>query len=277
MNHIEGNFKGVRTINCYYQGWLPEEDEDAVILIVHGLGEYSGRYMNVVNHLSPLGYALYGLDHIGHGKSDGQREFVERFDDFTDDLTIFYSMVKVWHPNKPIFLLGHSLGGLIAPYYLLNQQDNFKGAIFSAPLVKVPANISPITVLMGRLLSSIAPRTGVLPLNARGISKDQDVVNAYINDPLVFHGKTPARLAAEMLKAMHYVTANIDKITLPFITLQGSADQLVDVGGAQLLYDKASSVDKTIKIYDGLYHEIFNEPERAIVLKDLDTWLNHHK
>jgi alpha-beta hydrolase superfamily lysophospholipase len=102
------------------------------------------------------------------------------------------------------------------------------------------------------------------------------VVNTYVNDPLVFHGKTPARLAAEMLKAMFRVTAELGIISLPFITVQGSLDKLVDPGGAQLLYDKASSKDKTIKIYEGFYHEVFNEPERAVVLKDVETWLIAH-
>jgi acylglycerol lipase len=276
MNHIEGNFKGVRNINIYHQGWNPESDVKAVLLIVHGLGEHSGRYMNLVNYLVPLGFAVYGWDHIGHGKSDGGREIVERFEDFTDNLTIFYNMVKVWKPGVPIFLLGHSLGGLIAAYYLLDQQTFFRGAILSAPLVKVSANISSMTILMGKLLSSVAPKTGIITLDATAISSDQEVVTTYINDPLVFHGKTPARLAAEMLKAMQYVGDNVGKIRLPFITLQGGKDSLVDMGGAKMLYEKASSADKVIKIYEGLYHEVFNEPERAIVLKDVETWLETH-
>jgi alpha-beta hydrolase superfamily lysophospholipase len=248
----------------------------AVLLIVHGLGEHSGRYMNVVNHFVPLGYAVYGLDHIGHGKSDGGREIVERFEDFTDNLTIYYNMVKVWQPGKPIYLLGHSLGGLIGSYYLLDHQADFKGAIISAPSIKVSQSISRVTITMSKILSAIAPKAGVLALDATGISRDPDVVNTYVNDPLVFHDKTPARLAAEMLKAMLRVTAELEIISLPFITMQGSLDKLVDPGGAQLLYDKASSKDKTIKIYEGFYHEVFNEPERAVVLKDVETWLIAH-
>ena len=137
MKHTEGHFKGVRNVNIYYQGWLPEGDVKAVLLVVHGLGEHCGRYMNVVNHFVPLGYAVYGFDHIGHGKSEGTREFVESFDDFTDTLAIFYKMVAEWQANKPLFLFGHSMGGTIATYYLLDHQAEFKGAIISAPLVKV--------------------------------------------------------------------------------------------------------------------------------------------
>ena len=276
MKHIEGNFKGVRNTSIYDQAWLPEGNIKAVLLIVHGLGEHSGRYMNVVNHFLPLGYAVYGLDHIGHGKSEGAREVVQRFEDYTDTLAIYYTMVKGWQAGKPIFLLGHSMGGLIVPYYLLEHQDDFKGAIISAPLVKVGDNITPATIFMGKLLSVLAPKMGLLPLDAHNISRDPAVVEAYINDPLVFHGKTPARLAAELLKAMQCISAEADKITLPFIVLQGGEDKLVEPTGAQMLYDKASSKDKTIKLYQGLYHEVFNEPEREQVLKDVETWLAAH-
>jgi len=276
MNHVEGNFKGVRNANIYYQAWLPEGNVKAVLLIIHGLGEHCGRYMNVVNHFVPLGYAVYGLDHIGHGKSEGMREVVERFTDYIDPLTVYHEMVKGWQTGKPLFLLGHSMGGLILSYYLLDHQADFRGAVISAPLIKVSDNISQATIIMGKILSALAPKMGLLPLDAKSISRDPEVVKAYVNDPLVFHGKTPARLAAELLKAMLRVTAEAGKITLPFILVQGSEDRLVDPGGAQTLYDKASSKDKTIRIYEGLYHEVFNEPERARVLKDVETWLAAH-
>lgn len=276
MNHSEGSFKGVRNASIFYQAWLPEGKVKAVLLIVHGLGEHSGRYANVVNHFVPLGYAVYGLDHIGHGKSEGGREVVERFEDFTDNLTIYFNMVKVWQPGKPIFIYGHSLGGLIACNYLIDHQADFKGAIISAALVRVPANISPLTVTMGKLFSAIAPKVGLVPLDATGVSRDPEVAKAYMQDPLVFHGKTPARLAAEMLKAMQRLTAEADKITLPFIAFRGSADRMVNPGDTQLLYDKAGSSDKTIKIYEGLYHEVHNEPERETMFNDLETWLKAH-
>ena len=151
MNHIEGNFKGVRNANIYYQAWLPEGNVKAVLLVVHGLGEHCGRYMNVVNHFVPLGYAVYGLDHIGHGKSEGMREFVKRFEDYTDTLTIYYNMLKGWQTGKPIFLLGHSMGGLIASRYLIDHQANFKGAVISAPSIKVSDSISQVTIILGKI------------------------------------------------------------------------------------------------------------------------------
>ena len=274
MKHIEGNFKGVRNVNIYYQGWLPEEDVKAVLLVVHGLGEHCGRYMNVVNHFVPLGYAVYGLDHIGHGNSEGTREFVESFDDFTDTLSIFYNMITEWQANKSIFLLSQSMGGTIALYYLLDHQADFKGAILSSPLVKVGDSVSQVTITMSKVLSKVAPKMGVAPLDVSGISRDPEVVEAYINDPLVFHGKTRARIAAELLSAMQRITAEADKITLPVLILQGADDILVDPSGAQMLYDKASCADKTLKIYDGMYHEVFNDPDRDLVLTDVEEWLD---
>ncbi len=276
MKHIEGNFKGVRNVNIFYQGWLPEKDTKAVLLVVHGLGEHSGRYMNVVNHFVPLGYAIYALDHIGHGKSEGAREMVETFEDFTETLRIFHKMVVEWQPDKSIFFLGHSMGGTIASYYLLDHQAEFKGAVISAPLVKVGESVSQATITMAKILSKIAPKMGVQALDVNAISRDPKVVEAYVNDPLVFHGKTPARLGAELLSALERITAEANKIELPFILVQGAEDLLVDPDGAEMFYDIASSEEKILKIYDGLYHEVFNEPEREMVLKDVETWLKAH-
>jgi acylglycerol lipase len=273
MNHIENKFNGIRNTEIYYQAWIPGGSVKAVLLVVHGIGEHSGRYLNVVNHFVPLGYAVYGLDHIGHGRSGGRREYVKRFEDFTITLSIFRDIVKAAQPGKPVFLLGHSLGGLIATFYLLDHQADFKGAIISAPAIKISDNISKTTIIAGKILSFLAPNTGVLLLDSNSVSSDPAVVAAYVNDPLVFHGKIPARLGAELLKATIRVTAEVEKISLPFITLQGTADKLVEPSGAQMLYDRSSSKDKTIKFYEGFYHEVFNEPGRDRVLEDVESWL----
>jgi alpha-beta hydrolase superfamily lysophospholipase len=273
MNHIEGNFKGMRDTNIYYQGWLPEGNVKAILLIVHGVGEYCGRYTNVVNHFVPLGYAVYGLDHIGHGKSGGQREVIKRFEDFTEPLALYYQMVKEWQPGKPIFIYGHSLGALITLFYLLDHQADFKGAIISAPPVKIPENISPMTVNLGKILATVAPRTGILGLDTSSLSHDLGVVTAYNTDPQVFHGKITACISAGMLRAMLRVNEEAAKISLPLFILQGSADRIVDPTGAKLVYDKVGSKDKTVKIYDNLYHEVHNEPERLMMFTDLEAWL----
>lgn len=276
MKHIDGTFKGPRGLDIYYQGWLPDGEVKAVLFIVHGLGEYCGRYTNVVNRFVPLGYSVYGLDHIGHGKSGGDREMVKTFEDFTEPLKTYYKMVTAWQPGKPVFIYGHSLGGLITSFHLLDEQASFKGAIISAAGVKVPENISGMTVFMGKVLSVLAPKAGILGLDINYLSHDKAVVDTYNADPLVFHGKTPARLAAEMLRAMMRVSAEAGKITLPVFILHGNGDKIVDPAASIMLNEKVSSKDKSFKIYEGDYHEVHNELDREVMFKDLEVWLAAH-
>jgi alpha-beta hydrolase superfamily lysophospholipase len=276
MRHQEGTFKSIRNASIYFQCWLPEGESRAVLLIVHGLAEHSGRYMSVVNHFVPLGYAVYGVDHVGHGKSSGTRVYVERFEDYTETLKIYFDMVRHWQPDKPIFLVGHSMGGLIGADYLLSHQPELTGAVLSGPAVKVHDTVSPAAIFVGKVISVLMPKLGLIGLEAEGVSRDPAVVQAYVTDPLVCRGKVTARLSAELVKAIRRVTAEATKITLPILIVQGGADKLVDPKGAQMLYDAVSSADKTINIYDDLYHEVFNEPERDQVLGDIKGWLETH-
>jgi len=276
MKHHEGYFKSIRDTNIYYQYWLPEGEPKAILLVAHGIAEHSGRYMNVVNHFVPAGYAVYGIDHIGHGKSDGKRVCVERFQDYTKTLKKYFDMIRGWQAEKPIFLVGHSMGGLISAAYLLEHQDELTGVVLSGPGIKVPDNISNAVIFAGKILSVVMPKAGIIQLDAEGICRDPAVVDAYVNDQLVYTGKITARLGAEMLKTMEHVTESATKIRLPIMIVQGGSDKLVDPSGAQLLYDSVSSEDKTIKIYDGLYHEVFNELEHGQVLDDVKVWLESH-
>jgi len=276
MKHQEGYLKSNRATDIYYQCWLPDEEPKAVLLVVHGLAEHSGRYMNLVNHFVPDGYAVYGIDHFGHGKSEGKRVYVERFEDFTKTLKIYFDSIRKWQPETPIFLIGHSMGGLIGTAYLLEHQSELSGAVLSGPGVKLPDHISQLTIFAGKILSVLMPKAGVAPLNYDGISRDPAVVDAYIKDPLVHTGKITARLATELIKTIHHVTKQAGKIKLPIMIAQGSEDRIVNPSGAQDLYDLVSSEDKTIKFYDGLYHEIFNEPEQDQVLNDVQQWIEKH-
>lgn len=269
-------FKSYKGHTIHYRSWLPDKEPKAVLLIVHGLGEHSGRYGNLVNHFVPRGYALYGPDHIGHGKSDGTRVFVERFEDFTTPLKALFDMIRQWHPEKPIYLVGHSMGGLIASIYLIENPQDMAGAVLSAPAVKVPDTMSSFTVLIATVLSNLFPKMGIMELDADGISRDSEVVYAYQHDPLVCRGKIPARLGTEMLRAMQRVSSQADKIVTPLLILQGSADRLVSPEGARMLYEKAGTTDKRLKLYDGLYHEVFNEPEYEEIVKDVERWLELH-
>jgi alpha-beta hydrolase superfamily lysophospholipase len=273
MRHHEGYFQGPRSKQIYYQSWLPDSDPRAILLIVHGIQEHSGRYQNVVDHFTPLGYGVYALDQIGHGRSDGTRAFVDRFEDFMHTISIFVELIQDHNPDTPIFLVGHSMGGLISAAYLLDHQEDFSGAIFSGGMVSIPDFVSAATVTIGKILSVLVPKLGLVRLVPELICTDPKVVEAYINDPLVSLGKSTARLGAELLKGMQRVTAEMDKIKLPIIILHGSDDKLVSPSDGQKLYNTISSPDKTIKIYDGYYHEVFNEPGRDVVFSDVNTWL----
>lgn len=276
MEHRDGFFSGAREANIYYHCWMPEGEPRAVLLIVHGLAEHCFRYLNLANHFVPLGYAVCGFDHIGHGKSDGTRVHVERFEDLTETLRTYHGMLRNWYPQVPIFLVAHSLGGLIACCYLLDQPPTLAGAVISGPAVKVPEGTSAATVFLGRALSVLMPKFAMVQIDAQGVSRDPAVVQGYIDDPLVYKGKYTVRMAIEALEAMQRVGAEAGEITLPILILQGSADKIVDPTGAQDLYDGVSSEDKTIKVYDGLYHEVFNEPECDQVLSDVEAWLEAH-
>jgi alpha-beta hydrolase superfamily lysophospholipase len=274
MKRQEGFFTGVRKTKIYYQAWLPDGKTRAVLLIVHGGAEHSGRYMNVVNRFVPKGYAVYGFDHSGHGRSEGRRVHVHRFADFCETLGLYVDLVRGWQPDTPIYLIGHSMGGLISSVYLLNHQARLAGVVFSSPAVKLPDSIPLVAIFVANLFSELLPRLGLLSLQAAGTCRDPDVMQAYFDDPLVgYPGKMTARLEGELIKSMQRITAEAGKNTLPLLILQGGADPLVDPAGAQLLYETVSSTDKTIKVYKGLYHEVFNEPEHTQVLDDLETWL----
>jgi acylglycerol lipase len=276
MKHEDGFFKGIRDHLIYYQYWLPEGEAKAVLLVVHGLAEHSGRYMNLVHHFLPLGYAVCAIDHLGHGRSEGARVYVEHFTDYTDTIVAFRAMIRNRQKDKPAFLVGHSLGGLIGTLYLLDHQGELAGAVLSGPAVKIPDTIPPVTIFAGKIFSALAPKLRLVALDASGVSRDPAVVRAYESDPLVYRGKLTARLGSEMIKAMRRIGAEASRITLPILILQGSADRLVDPSGAQMLHDRVTSLDKRIILYEGLYHEVFNEPEHDQVLKDVESWLEAH-
>lgn len=276
MKHAEGNFKGLKGLNLYYQSWSPDTDPKAVLLVVHGLAEHSGRYKNLVNYFVPKGYAIYALDHRGHGKSEGVRSHVDRFPDYLTDLKTFFDMVRSQNPGKKIFLLGHSMGGLIAAAYVVEHQNELAGVILSGAGLKTGGNVSPALMAMAGVISALFPKMGVTTLDASAISRDKAVVDAYVNDPLVYVGKVRARLGAEMIKTAEALTSKMAEIKLPILIMHGSADQLSSPEGSKMLYELVSSSDKTLKIYDGFYHEIFNEPEHDKVMADVEAWLAAH-
>ncbi|MFH0768711.1 MAG: alpha/beta hydrolase [Chloroflexota bacterium] len=276
MKHSDSQFKGRGDLNLYYQCWLPFGEPKAILLVVHGLAEHSGRYSNLVNYFVPREYGVYGYDQRGHGKSDGLRGYVDRFSYFVDDLDIFLRLVRNRHRHAKIFLVGHSVGGTIATAYAILHEGSFDGLILTGATLSTPNNVAAGTIFAARILSLILPKAGLYIIDAEAISQDKGMVNAYVHDPLVYRGKIRARLGVELIKAMDTVKREISEIHLPIMVMHGSADLLSNPKGSEMLYQGASSADKTLKVYEGYYHEILNEPGREQVLADVEVWLKTH-
>ncbi|MBD3731544.1 MAG: alpha/beta hydrolase [Sphingopyxis sp.] len=256
--------------------WLPDGRPKAVVLLAHGYAEHAGRYAYVAKRLTDAGYAIYAVDHWGHGASDGEGGFVPRFSAFLDGMSELLTLVEVNHGDTPRLLLGHSMGGLIATLFLIERQQAFVAAALSGPAILPAEPPSRFTVWISRFLSRFFPRLGVLSLDATGVSRDPAVVAAYQADPLVYGGKIGARLGKEFMDAMAVAQADAPKIRLPILIQHGEADRLTAPAGSRYLFEHVSSVDKRLEIYPGLFHEIYNEPERDAVLGDLIAWFDAH-
>ncbi|MGV3730949.1 MAG: alpha/beta hydrolase [Sphingopyxis sp.] len=256
--------------------WLPDGLPKAVVLLAHGYAEHAGRYAHVAQRLTDAGYAVYAVDHWGHGRSDGEGGYVPRFSAFLDGMTELLTLVEINHGDTPRLLLGHSMGGLIATLFLIERQQAFVAAAVSGPAIVPAEPPSRFTVWISRFLSRFFPRLGVLSLDANGVSRDPAVVAAYQADPLVYSGKIGARLGKEFMDAMAVAQADAPKIRLPLLIQHGEADRLTAPAGSRYLFDHVASADKRLEIYPGLFHEIYNEPERDAVLDDLIGWFDAH-
>jgi alpha-beta hydrolase superfamily lysophospholipase len=258
----------------YWKRWPAAGRARAVALIAHGYAEHLGRYQHVAAALNAAGYDVFALDHWGHGKSDGARGFVPAFSVFVDGLEALLSKVKSMAPELPRVLIGHSMGGLISAGFMIDRQSEFVAAVLSGAALTPVTPPSSALVAISKLLSKLTPKLGVVALDAKLVSRDAQVVAAYVGDPLVFKGKMGARLGAEMMSAMADVGARASSITLPILILHGEKDGLTSPEGSRQLHLKAASRDKTLTIYPSLFHEIFNEPERDRVIADMIGWLN---
>lgn len=275
MKHREGELTGAGGVRLYRQAWLPDGQLRAAVVLAHGAGEHSGRYWHVAARLVQEGYAVYALDHRGHGRSEGPRALVDRLDHLVADLDALVVFAAAEHDEAQTLLLGHSMGGAIALRHAIEHQDRLAGLLLSAPLAALEA-ASPVTRIAARVLSSLTPRLPLFAVDPTLVSRDPDVVRAYQTDPLVHHGKLPARTVAELAAAVEKFPSTVQAITIPTMIMYGTADQLCPPAGSVMLSQRIGSGDKALKRYDGLYHEILNEPERARVMQDLCAWLKAH-
>lgn len=275
VSHKTGYFKSEQGNKLFEQHWQTENPK-ANLLIVHGLGEHSTRYTHVAEALNAANVAVYAYDHYGHGQSEGKRAYIDSFDIYRADLEQMIDRVRSDSPSLPLFALAHSMGGEILVYTLATRRAKIDGAIISAASLVKGDDIADVMVKISKFLSWLAPKLPVLKLNSESISRDPKVVANYEADPLVFRGGIPARTGAELIRGMEVIQDNFESIHVPLLIMHGKADKLTNMKGSVLLYERAASQDKTLKLYDDLYHEILNEPEKEIVINDMVEWLNEH-
>jgi acylglycerol lipase len=268
-------FQGQGGVEIHWQRWLPEDPPRGVVVIVHGVSEYADRYSHVAARLVRSGYAVYALDHRGHGRSGGKRAVVDRLDRAVADVGTLIGIARSEYPGVKLFLLGHSMGGAIALQYALDRQEEIDGLVLSAPAAALEA-ASRLELAAGRVLSAVAPGVGVFPVDSATISRAPEVVRAYDEDPIVFHKKLPARTVAELAGAIQAFPERTPGLRLPLLVMLGTGDELVLPDGGRMVHERAGSADKRLIEYEGLYHEILNEPEQDKVMDDLVQWLDAH-
>ena len=272
MRREDGSFTSGDGLRLFQRSWLP--GHKSAVIIVHGYAEHSGRYDHVARELVIAGHAVYAFDLRGYGQSEGTRAFIRSIDEHLDDLTQFITNVREQQPTLPVFLIGHSMGGLVVASFVHGRDSELRGAILSGPLLKSARGFARVGQGVLSLLGRLTPKLPLGKLSSPDISRDPAVVAAYEKDPLVFRERIPAATVAALIRAMQAIEAKPESITLPLLLLHGTADALTDPEGSKTLYERAGSSDKTLKLYDGLYHEIFNEPEKQRVLSDVVSWLN---
>lgn len=290
--HREGRI-ATAGLELFYQAWRPVDRTRASLVIAHGLGEHGGRYEKLVDALLAHGIAVYAPDHRGHGRSPGQRGHVSRWAEYRRDLGDVLASARRMEPQAPLFLYGHSMGALIALDYALDQprpgspsrpgspprraslpaEPGLRGLILSGVPLEPVGVAEPWLILVAKALSRVLPRTPLRPgLDARALSRDPEVVQAYEADPLV-HRRATARWGSEALEAIERSKSRLSSLELPLLVIHGGADSINSPQGSRLIIERASSPDATLRIYEGVRHEPHNDLGWETAVRDVAEWI----
>lgn len=263
-------------LSLFFRNWKPSSESIAVVFLIHGLGEHSGRYNDVAKMLALNGYNVFAPDLRGHGKTSGKRGHVLSFSEYIDDIAEFsQNVIGDNLKNKPRFVLGHSMGGLIAFLYTVSNQSSISGLILSNPLMGISAKIPLFKAVLGKILSNIFPSLTLdNELNPEHVCSKPEVVRAYVTDPLV-HKRVSTRWFTEMNKSVSWVqNCHADILKVPVLLLISNQDKLVDYKSSQAVLSSFNLQDKEIRLFDGLYHEILFEDEGPKIVKDIISWID---
>jgi len=270
----ERTFDGVGGVRIVYDVWTPDTTPRGVVVLAHGLGEHARRYDHVAARFGRDGLLTYALDHRGHGRSGGKRVLLKDISEYTGDFDTLVGIAGKEHPGATRIVLGHSMGGGIVFAYGVERPDDYDLMVLSGPAVAAQTAVSPPLAWLAKTVGAIAPGLSLQELDASAVSRDPAVVNAYNTDPLVHHGKVPAGIARALLLVGETMPKRAAALNAPLLVVHGSEDRLIPVDGSRQLVDAVGSSDVELKVYPGLYHEVFNEPERDQVLDDVALWIN---
>ena len=265
--------QGHLSSKIFYRKWAKKSNPKAALIVIHGLGEHSGRYKQLAEYFCSQDLVVFCPDHLGHGLSPGRRGHVKRFEDYFVAVEQIRDKLERDYPNIPCFVLGHSMGGLIGALWLIENQKGFAGALFSGGAFRLAENPSNLLRWVVDTLAFLLPTVGVMKIDGQKVSRDPDIVNAYIKDSLVHHKAYSARLISEFVKAIETLQRKSSVISIPVLVLHGEADTLTAPEGSPEFIKNISSQDKTLKILPGVYHEILNEPEGPQLVSDMKEWI----
>lgn len=267
----EDKFDGAGDLRIFFRVWRPDGAARGVVAICHGVNSHSGQYFWAAEQLTAKGFVVYALDLRGRGLSDGERFFVRDIAEYVGDLAELISIAKDREPGLPVFLLGHSAGGVVSCTYALGYQAELTGLICESFAFQVPAPDFALAAIKG--ISHLAPHAHVLKLHNEDFSRDAAWVKSMNEDPLIAHEVQPTSTVAALVRADERLKKEFPLITLPVLIMHGTADKATRPSGSQLFYDTAGSADKTLKLYEGHFHDLLNDVGREGVMADIVEWI----
>jgi len=258
-------------LTIFVRSWRPETSARGVVVIIPGFNSHSGYYGWAAEQLVGAGYAAYAPDLRGRGKSDGERFYVDTIEDYAGDVDLAVKLAQSRHPGLPVFLLGHSAGGVVSCIYVLDHPAELAGFICEDFAFQVPGPELALAVIKG--LSHVAPHANVLKLHNENFSRDPEAVARMNADPLIANEVQPTQTIAALVRADERLKREFSRISLPVLILHGTEDKVTKPSGSQAFYDAAGSKDKTLKLYEGHYHDLLNDAGKETVMADILGWI----